>query len=191
MDRREALKAASCLVGYAMVGSSAAILLDGCKADISSDWVPAFLTHGEAELVAEICELILPKTDTPGARDAACERYVDQAIHAFYKPEAKEKFRLELTIFDDNAKNKYSKAFLALNKNEKERVMEIVVKNMKEHEQENKEGKHIFRILRELTVSGYCTSEVGAKGGLLEYRPIPGPYQGCIEYNAIGKTWAL
>lgn len=167
------------------------ILLNGCKADPKTDWSPSFLSEDELQLVSEIAEMILPKTETPGAKDAQCERYIDAALHVFAKPEEQKDFKTNLHIFDEKAKEKFTKAFLALNQNEKEKIMDLVVKDMKEFEAAKKEGKHIFRRLKELTISGYCTSEVGVKGGLLEFRPVPGPYQGCIDYANIGKTWAL
>ena len=191
MDRREALKTASLIMGYSLVGSSAAILLHGCKAETKADWTPAFLTEEEWKLVADISEIIIPVTDTPGAKDAFCDRYIDQAIHSFYNDEKKEHFREDLLIFDNKAKEKYSKAFLALNQNEKEKVLDLVVEELKASQEKDPEKRNIFRQLKELTVTGYCTSEVGAKGGLFDYRPVPGPYQGCIDYATVGKAWAL
>lgn len=191
MDRREALKIASLLTGYTLVGSSAAILLNGCKADTKADWTPSFLTEEEWKLVADISEIILPATDTPGAKDALCDRYIDQAIHIFYSDEKKEHFREDLTIFDAKAKEKYTKAFLALNQNEKEKVLDLVAEELKAKQEADPKHRNIFRQLRELVVTGYCTSEVGAKGGLFDFRPVPGPYQGCIEYSTVGKAWAL
>ncbi len=191
MDRREALKISSLILGYSLTGTSAMMLLNGCKADPKSDWTPSFLSGDELQLVAEISEMILPKTDTPGAKDAQCDRYIDTALFVFAKSEEQEDFRKKLHIFDDKAKEKFAKAFLALNQNEKEKILDLVVADMKTFEAAKKEGKHIFRHLKELTISGYCTSEVGVKGGLLDFRPVPGPYQGCIDYSTIGKTWAL
>lgn len=191
MDRREALKISSLILGYSLTGTSAMILLNGCKADPKTDWTPSFLSEDELQLVAEISEMILPKTDTPGAKDAQCERYIDNALFVFAKPEEQQDFHKKLHIFDDKAKEKFAKAFLALNQNEKEKILDLVVADMKTFEAAKKEGKHIFRHLKELTISGYCTSEVGVKGGLLDFRPVPGPYQGCIDYSTIGKTWAL
>ncbi|MBK9044547.1 MAG: gluconate 2-dehydrogenase subunit 3 family protein [Saprospiraceae bacterium] len=191
MDRREALKAVSLILGYSLTGTSALVLLNGCKAESNTDWAPNFFSEAEIKLIAEIAEIILPKTDTPGAKDAMCERYVDEAVFLFYKKEDQQKFKKDLTVFDDYAKNKFSKAFMALNQNEKEKILEIVVKSMLKNEKDQKNKSHIFNKLKELTISGYCTSEVGTKGGLLEYRPVPGPYQGCIDYISVGKTWAL
>lgn len=191
MDRREVLKISSIILGYTVVGGTAISVLNGCKADASTDWTPSFLTSDEAKLVAEITETILPATDTPGAKEALCERYIDQVVYLFYTPENQTYFRESLGAFDKAAKVKYSKAFVALNANEKENVLEILSKEMAGHDDEGGKKPHIMKTMKELTVTGYCTSEVGAKGGLLDFRPVPGPYQGCIEYSTIGKAWLL
>ncbi|MFZ5999973.1 MAG: gluconate 2-dehydrogenase subunit 3 family protein, partial [Bacteroidota bacterium] len=42
---------------------------------------------------------------------------------------------------------------------------------------------------KELTVSGFFTSEVGATQ-VLQYAPVPGAYHGCVPLAEVGKTWA-
>ena len=83
MDRREALKASSLILGYTLTAGTAAALLQGCKAETKSDWTPKTLSQEQADLLAEICEAILPKTDTPGAKDALCHRYIDEMLTNF------------------------------------------------------------------------------------------------------------
>lgn len=187
MDRREALKAAGLMLGYTLAGTSL-VIWDGCKAGSQLDWKPLFFTDEEILLISEVAEIIMPKTDTPGAKDAGCEKYIDAAVAGFYTKDEQNQFRNGLNIFHDKAKNKFSKSFMALNPNEMEKVLDLVVEDMKA---QSNDQKHIFQSMKELTIMGYCTSEVGALGGLLDYRPVPGPYQGCIDYNTIGKAWAI
>ena len=49
---------------------------------------------------------------------------------------------------------------------------------------------HFFRMMKELTILGYCTSEAGATK-LLRYAPYPGPYHGDVPHSEVGKAWAL
>jgi len=44
--------------------------------------------------------------------------------------------------------------------------------------------------MREWTVTGYCESEAGATEHL-EWNPVPGPFRGCIDFEEVGKTWAI
>ena len=191
MDRREALKATTLFLGYSLTAGAASALIGGCKAETSSDWQPKTLNNQQAELLAEICETILPKTDTPGAKDALCHRYIDEMLTSFYTKDKQNYFTESLQIFDDKSKSKYSKAFVALNTNEKEEILSILANEAKEYKDESGEKPHIFRAIKGATISGYFTSEVGAKGGLCEFLPVPGPYQGCIDYATVGKGYVI
>lgn len=191
MDRREALKATTLFLGYSLTAGAATALLGGCKAETSSDWQPKTLDNQEVELLAEICETILPKTDTPGAKDALCHRYIDEMLTNFYAKDKQDYFKDALRLFDDTSKSKYSKAFIALNSSEREEVLSILAKEAKEYKDETGEKPHIFRAIKGATISGYFSSEVGAKGGLCEFLPVPGPYQGCIDYATVGKSYVL
>lgn len=191
MDRREALKATSLILGYSLTAGTAAALLGGCKAETSTGWKPKTLSEDEGNLLAEICEAILPKTETPGAKDALCHRYIDEMLSVFYSPEKQSAFKEGLKLFDQKSKDKYSKAFVALSPTEREEILAILSKEAKEYKDESGQKPHIFKSIKEATISGYFTSEVGAKGGLCEFLPVPGPYQGCIDYATIGKGYVL
>ena len=191
MDRREVLKISSLMLGYTIVGGTAAAVLGGCKAETARDWTPKTLSNDEADLLAEICETILPKTDTPGAKDALCHRYIDEMLTTFYTKEKKEYYISSLQDFNNKSKEKYSKAFVALNVNEREAILGILASEAKEYKDETGEKPHIFKAVRQATISGYFTSEVGAKGGLCAFLAVPGPYQGCIDYATVGKTYVL
>lgn len=47
-----------------------------------------------------------------------------------------------------------------------------------------------FRTMKELTVVGYYTSEVGATVEL-RHEAVPGRYQGCVPFTEVGRTWAV
>ncbi len=49
---------------------------------------------------------------------------------------------------------------------------------------------HYFRMMKELTMLGYFTSEVGATKAL-RYLPVPGKYDGDVPYKKGDKAWAL
>lgn len=46
-----------------------------------------------------------------------------------------------------------------------------------------------FRVMKELTVVGYYTSEVGATQEL-RLNLVPGRYDACVPYDQIGRAWA-
>ena len=191
MDRREVLKVSTLILGYSLTAGAAAALLGGCKAETARDWTPKTLSNQEADMPAEICETILPKTDTPGAKDALCHRYIDEMLTNFYAKDKQEYYKSSLKTFDEKSKEKYSKAFVALNTNEREAIMADLVEESKNYKDETGDKPHIFKAVKQATISGYFTSEVGAKGGLCEFLPVPGPFKGCIEYSSVGKAYVL
>ena len=48
---------------------------------------------------------------------------------------------------------------------------------------------HYFRMMKELTILGYFTSEIGATQAL-RYVAVPGRYEGCVPYTKGEKAWA-
>ncbi len=188
MDRREVLKATSLFVGYALTAGTASAILNGCKADTSTGWKPKSFSADEDNLMAEVCESILPKTDTPGAKDAMCHRWIDEYVSVFKTEDEIKHLKEGLKAFDSHAKSKYSKAFVSLNPTEKEEILAILFKESKDYKDATGKKPHIFNFMRENTISGYFTSEVGAKGGLCDFSPVPGPYQGCLPYTATSKA---
>jgi len=184
MDRRKALKRSSLILGYAVVGGTATALLNGCKADPAIDWSPQYFTKDQALLAAEIAEMIMPATDTPGAKDAKVDRFMDAMLES-YSAEEREEFLNHLNSFDTKANELIGSSFYKCIEADRIRVMDAMVEESKK---EN--GSEAFNKLREVTVAGFCTSEVGATK-FLKHSPVPGPYEGCVEYSTIGKTWAL
>jgi len=132
MDRRKALKVSSIVLGYTITAGTAAAVLNGCKADPALDWSPSFLNANQANLISEISEMIIPKTDTPGAKDAMVDRFVDSMLET-YAPEDREQFMEGLVSFDNKANSLFSKSFV-----------------------------DCAAMMREATVVGFCNSEVGA-----------------------------
>ena len=187
IDRREILKMSSMIIGYSLVGGVASAVLQGCKADKSPDWLPKTLSQDEAAMMAEICEMILPATDTPGAKDALCHRYIDDLLTNFYNKDEQKAMLKQLRIFNEKSKQKYSKAFIALTPEERTSVFDLIIKEIPA----SSEKTHIFNQIKTATISGYFTSEVGAKGGLGAFIAVPGPYQGCIDYSTVGKVYVL
>jgi len=183
MDRREVLKTSTLMLGYAITAGTAAAFLNGCKADRTIDWTPSFLDLDKSLIVGDVAELIIPKTDTPGAKEAKVDRFID-AILGAWEAKDREKFILGLEDFNTESTKQFKKGFAKCSLEEQTQVLDALVKDS-----ENKDI-HIFKSMRELTVLGYCSSEEGATT-LLTYDPVPGPYKGCIDFSEVGATYAL
>jgi hypothetical protein len=165
MDRREAVKYISLLLGGTMVGANA--MLTGCKTD---DGKLTF-SDDEIALLDEIAETILPATSTPGAKAAK--------VGAF------------MTVINEAAKKAHDKSFMKSSPQERHALLLNIDKEQKEYMKNKKEDEpnHYFRMMKELTLLGYFTSEIGSKQAR-RYVPVPGKYEGCIPYKKGDKAWA-
>jgi hypothetical protein len=179
MDRREALKISTAILAYSMSASATAALISSCAADTAPDWSPSFLNDDQVELLAELCEIIIPSTDMPGAKDALTHRYIDMALYNNYSEEDRLKFLEGIENFDQLANEKYELSYTACAVPEKNEIMQQIA--------EDKDS--VFRELRSLTVSAYVSSEVGTKQ-FLAYDPVPGEWNGCIDFDTVNRRWA-
>jgi hypothetical protein len=192
IDRREALRKTALLMGAAVSASALTGILQGCKATPELTYVPQFFTEDQARLVAEVAEIIIPKTDTPGAKDAGVPGFMDIMLKDCYKKEDQERFIAGLTAFEEEAKKAYGDSFIYC---KPEQQVELVTKSHSAaltEAKENKEAKRPFILMaKELTLLGFFTSEPGATQ-VLQYVAVPGSYKGCIPLAEAGngKTWA-
>ena len=189
MNRREAIKSTSILLGGVLSASAISGVMGGCKAEPKGDgWQPAWLTSEEDDLVKAIAERIIPKTETPGASDAGVHNFIDTMMAEYYQEKEKTAFRDGLKKVEADAQSAHSKSFVSL-------TPELQDEILKKYDEEayaegrSREDKHFFRVMKELTILGFCTSEVGATK-FLKYEPVPGDYKGCIPYAEVGAAWA-
>ncbi len=196
MDRRKALKNTALLAGVTLGGSTLASLLQSCQDQKRIDWQPQFFTEEQAAQVSEITEMILPKTDTPGAKDLKVDMFVDLMFAKTLSPEDQEHVMKGYDRFAEICQEKFSKPFTNLNNDQRAEILKQV------GEETNKFNPSIwgtflgeqapldfYRRVKQFTLVGYFTSEEIGKNHL-RYDPIPGEYKGCIPYNG-ENSWTL
>ena len=190
INRREALRKTALMMGAAVSASALAGLLQGCKTTPELTYVPRFFSEDQGRLVMEVAEIIIPKTDTPGAKDVGVPGFIDTMLKDCYKKEDQDRFLEGLTAFDEEAKKAYGDSFIFCTP---EQQVELVKKT---HDaaiaeaKENREAKRPFILMtKELTLLGFFTSEPGATQ-VLQYIAVPGAYHGCVPLAEVGKTWA-
>lgn len=193
MDRRELLHRASMLLGGAITASAASGILAGC---VSTPVDPAegpaktgFLNPEEMRAISAMADQIIPATDTPGAIDAGVPNFIDRMVSGYYQAKEKEIIRAGLRQATTDAMELRGKGFADL-------AAEDQVALMKEYDREAYSPRppnsdpHFFRLVKELTVLGYGTSQAGATK-LMYYNQTPGPFRGDVPYSEIGKVSAL
>ncbi len=193
MDRREAIRRTALLMGGAVSAPAIVGILKGCKAKPTLDWKPSFLTDEQGVLVSQVSEIIIPKTDTPGAKDAGVPGFIDQLLNEVYSKEDQDSFLAALKEFDDAAKKDQGDPFIELSAEKQTAFVnaqhEAAVKAHKETSPPP--SRPFILMMKELTMLGYFTSQPGATE-VLQYDPVPGAYKGCIPLSEAGngKTWA-
>src|SRR5690349_5124063 len=111
MDRREALKRTAWIMGGAVSAPAIMGILKGCKAKPSIDWKPELLQGDEALIVTQVADIIIPKTDTPGAKDVGVPRFIDIMLKDCYTKEDQDHFLSGLKAFDAGAQTEYGDSF--------------------------------------------------------------------------------
>jgi len=188
MNRRDAVKRMSALAGGTLSTPIVMAIMNGCKPTEKPDWLPEILTAEQDATIIEVSELIIPKTDTPGAKDALVNRYVDVLLKDCYTKENRDHFLAGLDTFNQKAKDVYGNSFADCAKEEQ-------IALLKEEDEAaytgggDKDKKPFFREMKELTLVGYFTSEPGATQALT-YVAVPGAFQGCLPYEEGQKAWA-
>lgn len=175
MDRREAIKRTSLLLGGVISSSAIAGVLSGCQANNAVDWTPVFLDNEQAKMVEAIADGILPATDTPGALDVGVPSFIDLMLKEAFSNAEQKKFTEGLAALDVACGEQYQKEFLACNKQEQTALLT--------QQEKASDGTGFIRMIKELTLLGYFTSET-VMSNVLNYNPVPGKYEGCVDANA-------
>ena len=197
MDRREALRTTSFVVGYSLSASAIAAALQSCRTEpktetpVASDWKPSFLNQEQADLVAELSETLIPETSTPGAKSVLVHQFIDDDLPNFYTPKEQYMFLQGLDDVNQRAQSAYGKTFMTCAANERTDLLKKLEEETKADKDAGKiTGKSFFSMLKDMTFQGYFTSEKVGKE-VLKFDPVPGVYQGCIPLAEVGKLWTL
>jgi len=199
MKRRDALGRVALIMGGTLSAPTILAFLEGCKSASDTSTAMTFPFPAERKaLISEIAEVIIPKTDTPGAKDAKVGEFIEKMLKDCYAAKDQDSF-------DKGLKEIEKKDFLKATPAEQTKILKEMEASAKE--ETNKAGEEkkkyteagkeytdagvpFFRLMKELTLLGYFTSEQGATLAL-DYVPVPGRYDGCIDLKPGQKAWAM
>ena len=157
MDRREAIRRVGALAATPLLGAFHPLVP---RQPGGGPWRPRFFDREEAETVAELAELIIPATETPGAQAARVHQYIDWKLSEDDAP-SQRAFREGLT------------RFLGADEAQKRELLA--------------EGGAFFDRLKALTVEGYYRSEIGVREELgFEGRVFVTEFEGCTHEEHLG-----
>lgn len=190
MNRRDALSRVALILGGTVLGAEA--FLSGCtSADKNIGGAGMNFSNDDVAFLDEVAETILPATNTPGAKEAKVGEFMTRIVRDCYTENDQKVFVEGMKKLEDASKKMNSKSFLDSTPEQRHNLLVDLDKEQKEYAAKKKpeDPTHYFRMMKELTLWGYFTSEPGATKAL-RYVAVPGKYEGCIDYKKGDKAWA-
>jgi hypothetical protein len=191
MNRRDALSRVALILGGTVVGAN--VFLEGCKpADKKATTSATEFSPDDVAYLDEVAETIIPTTDTPGAKAAKVGAFMTVMVKDCYEEKDQRSFRDGMDKINDASQKKYDKTFMSITPQQRHELLVGIDNEQKEYGKNKKKDDpdHYFRLMKELTLLGYFTSEPGCTQAL-RYVETPGKYEGCIPYKKGDKAWAL
>ena len=202
MNRREFLQCAALLIS----GSSAAQLGFALSGEQETYLATApnyiageltLLTPEQRNIIAAIAEVIIPRTETPGAIDAGVPRFIELMAQDWMNAQEREIFEAGLADMQTRIPKTFGSSFDKLKPTQQLEILEQLESDASEsswYEFANVQRQFISDApficqMKELTIWGFFTSEVGATQ-VLRYEPMPMLFDGDIPLGPDDSTWA-
>jgi len=189
MNRRDALSRVALLLGGTIIGGT--VFLEGCKPADKKYGTAETFTPDDIAYLDEISETIIPTTNTPGAKAAKVGTFMTVMVNDCYDEKDQKIFKEGMGKLNAASDKKFSSGFMDISAAQRTELLTEIDKEQLEYNKTKKQEdpNHYFRMLKELTLIGYFTSEVGATQAL-RYLPVPGRYDGDMPYKKGDKAWA-
>jgi hypothetical protein len=207
LSRRDVLQRVAVLLGGAALTCGDRVLalsVDAAALDAATAQGTAAFTASEVALLDEIAETILPETSTPGAKAAKTGAFVALMVTDAYTAEAQQVFRSGLGQVEEASRKQHGVAFMQASPAQRLAVVEALDREQKSAMDARTPERtrrapaaappadqpaHYFRMMKELTLLGYFTSEIGCTKAM-RYRESPGRFDPCAPLAPGDKSWA-
>jgi hypothetical protein len=176
-------------------GVSSIAIIGGLKIFYPNKYYPIASLNEHNELISILTDLILPRTETPGAKDAMVSETLIKIVENCFDSQSQQTFIKGLYDIEAYTKSTYGLLFRDCKIN----IQNGILQDFEKKEEINNRfiskiknklfGSGFFSILKDLAVECFFTSEIGATQAL-QYDYIPGKYIGCLNIQANQKCWA-
>jgi hypothetical protein len=147
IPRREAIKRFGVLAAAPVVLGPFHPLVPATQ---GTAWAPRFFDELERTTVPELCERIIPETDTPGAKRANVHQYIDYVLSQA-TDEERRKFREGVKALDDRSRTRIGKPFAESTEGQQVELLQEL----------EREEFPFFGDVKTRTIEGYYRSEAG------------------------------
>lgn len=186
IDRREAIRRVTAMLGGVVFVGQRDLLavVDRAHARAASVRQVGTFTAQDVALLDEVADTILPDTKTPGAKAAKVGPFMALMVTDTYDDRNQ-------TIFRDGMKKLNDASFMTATPAQRLAQLEQLDREQKAYMDSRAQGAppHFFRLMKELALFGYFTSEIGCSQAM-RYRETPGRFDPCAPYTPGETTWA-
>jgi hypothetical protein len=195
MNRRAALRLLATGTALGLTTPNVFSILRDARALVQTQAGHRTLSPHQNETVTAIAEMIIPRTETPGAADAGVPAFIDLIVTEWYTDEQRAWFLDGLADVDARAQHGFATDFVECSPDQQAEILtELGAKMLADAEltkgqTDNDDPKlpdNFYRTLRNLVLTGYYTSEAGATAEL-NYQIIPDHFDACVDSGA-GKA---
>jgi hypothetical protein len=182
MNRREAVKTATVLIGGVLITSNGFLVACARDSNLSSGKV---LSVDDQSLIEEIADTLLPTTpSSPGAKAASAGAAINLLLTDCYEPDQQKRVVDGLKEFRSMCRQRCGDNFGSLPQKDRERVLREV-----DVEAQKAGPTHYFGLVRQLSLQAYFSSEIGMTKAL-RYVMVPGKWVGCVPLTPGQPAWA-
>lgn len=187
MDRREVLKLLGSAAAISALPLEALTVIQQASAQVAQSTGLRTLSHHQDATVTTMTELIIPATDTPGAKGARVNEFIDLLLTEWFDPSESRAFLTGLDEVDARCREKFSAAFIDCSPAQQTSLMKDLDAAAMEFSASQKQTMqtqgtpppmNFFYQVKKLTLAGYYTSEIGFSQEL--GRSIIPPHAGCV-----------
>jgi len=175
MNRRTVIKQIA-------ISSAAAFLFPACFRDGKDQQTYVKLnnlkiTGAEKDLIGDIADVIIPETDTPGARKLEGHVFVLVMVDDCLGKEDQEKYITGMRSFDESLRTLTGKSFQEANLEQRTEMLNELEKNA---DKVSGEANYFYRRTRGYIIQSYLSSQHFLTA-VKEYKLVPGPnFKGCV-----------
>ena len=201
MDRRKVLKLLAVSSALPVIPAEWMATFRAIHAGLGNGPALKILSAHQDATVTAMAELILPQTGTPGAKAVRVNEFIGRIVAEWYSDEDRARFLAGLAGVDARTQSLFKKDFVDLSPGQQSEILralgdemaqatEVLAKAPPGYRGTDPEPEDNFYFMfRQLTLTGYFTSEAGFRQQLRE-EIIPGRFDGCfpIETSTASKS---
>lgn len=195
MDRREALQVLAAGIAVQLTSPNLLAVVRKLRSLTGTQIALRTLNSHQNATVTAIADLIIPRTETPGAADVGASQFIDLILTEWYTGEERDRFLNGVADVDARTQASFGKKFIECSVVQQSEIMMALGKQMTEDANAVRSGrryrgsppnpdKNFYYMVRSLTLTAYYTSEEGATKEL-GFQVIPARHVGCASAQDI------